>query len=156
MKINTDAAIAMDDDFAGVGGVARSANALLGVWCKPYPGVTDPVIAKALALRDGVIFANARGYTHVVMETNCWEVVNLWKTRLNSRSVVASILSEIGELALSFTFFIIQHVNMSANSPEHLCAKRACTLAVTESWLTETPSFLTSSLLTDCSANTFA
>jgi hypothetical protein len=93
---------------------------------------------------------------HVIMETDCLEVVNLWNTRHNSLSVVAPLLVEIGELASSFHSFDIQHVMRTANYPAHLCAKHASTPSVTESWLDETPSFLFSSLLVDCSANTFA
>ena len=40
-------------------------------------------------------------------------------------------------------FFVIQHVNRSANLAAHLRANRACcTLNVAESWLDETPRFL--------------
>ena len=42
-----------------------------------------------------------------------------------------------------FLFFVIQHVNRSANLAAHLCANCACcTLNVAESWLDETPRFL--------------
>jgi hypothetical protein len=155
IKINTDAAVHFDDGNAGAGGVARSISAFKGAWCKPIPGVTDLLIAEAIALKEGVIFATLRGYTHVIMETDCLEVVNIWNSRYTDRSVIAPILFEIGELALSFISFVVQHVIRSANGPAHLCAKRACTLNVTESWLNSTPSFLISGLLADCSANTF-
>ncbi|KAM3355318.1 hypothetical protein ACQJBY_025851 [Aegilops geniculata] len=89
------------------------------------------------------------------METDSLEIVNLWNTRRNSRSVVAPVFFEIDELANSFHSFVIQHVSRSANSPTHLCAQRACNVSVTESWLSETPSFLVSSLMADCPANTF-
>ena len=102
IKINTDAALSMDSDKVGAGGVARSSNALLGAWSKPHVGVTDPFIGETLALRDGVIFANLRGFTHVIMETDCLEIVNLWNTRHGSCLVVAPLLVEIGEHALSF------------------------------------------------------
>ena len=64
---------------------------------KPLLGITDPLVAETLSLREGVIFAKLRGFQHVIMETDCLEVVNLWKTRSSSRSVVAPILLEIGE-----------------------------------------------------------
>ena len=124
-------------------------------WSKPLIGVTDPLIAEALALREGVIVANLRGFKKIIMETDCLEVVNLWNTRHGSRSIVAPILLQIGELCNNFDVFILQHVTRSANGPAHLCAKRASTLNVTESWLEMTPSFLISSLLVDCSANAF-
>ena len=145
----------MNSDKVGAGGVARSCSGLLGVWSKPHFGISDPFIGETLALRDGVIFANLRGFSHVIMEADCLEIVNLWKTRHYSLSVVAPVLVEIRELALVFSSFDILHVIRSANYPAHLCAKRACTLSMTESWLEETPSFLVSSLLADNPANAF-
>ena len=150
VKITTDGALNFADGRGGAGGVARSSSALLGAWCKPYLGISDPLIMEGLSLRDGVRFASLRGFSHVVMETDCLEMVTLWNTRHNSRSIVAPLLLEIGELCNNFTLFVIQHVNRPANLPAHLCAKRACILNVTESWLEETPSFLVTSLLADC------
>jgi ribonuclease HI len=155
IKINTDGSINSADGKGGAGGVARSSNRLLGAWSKPLPGITNPLIAETLSVRDGVLFAKLRGLTHVILEMDCLEVVNLWNTRHNSRSIVAPLLAEIGELALSFSFFEFQHVMRTSNLPAHLCAKRASTLMVTESWMDETPSFLVSSLLADCPANTY-
>ena len=93
---------------------------------------------EAIAIHEGVKFAKQRGSTHVIMETDCLEVVSLWNTRHNTRSIVAPILDEIEELARDFSLFEIQHVMRTANIPAHLCAKRACTLNVTECWLNDT------------------
>ena len=128
----------------GTGGIARSSTTLLGAWCKPYVGISDPLIMEGLSLRDGVRFASLRGFSHVIMEVDCLELVTLWNNRHNSRSMVAPLLLEIGELSVHFSSFVIQHVNMSANLPAHLCAKRARTLNVTDSWLDEAPNFLVS------------
>ena len=149
VKINTDAAMSSVLAQCGAGGVASSDTRLLGAWSKPHHGVTDPFFGETMALRDGVIFARLRGFSHVIVETDCLEVVNLWKSRHNSRSVVAFLFAEIGELAANFTFFCIQHVNKSANLPTHLCAKHACSLMVTESWTNTRPSFLLTSLIAD-------
>jgi hypothetical protein len=92
VKINTDAGIAFDALKARAGGIARNTSGFIGAWSKPYPGVTDPMIAEALALRDGVIFAKLRGFTQVVMETDCKEVVDLWDSRVGSRAIIAPIL----------------------------------------------------------------
>ena len=57
--------------------------------------------------------------------------------------MLAHILLQIGALGNIFSFFVIQHVNRSANLAAHLRANRACcTLNVAESWLDETPRFL--------------
>ncbi|KAE8790668.1 Casein kinase I-2-like protein [Hordeum vulgare] len=147
VKINTDVAVDILRQQCAAGGVAQSRSSLLGAWAKPHAGVTDPLIAETLALREGVIFASLRGFPDAVMETDCQEVVNLSHDRRDGRSVVAAILFEIEELSLTFSSFVIQHVLRAANGPAHLCAKHACTRNATESWLTETPSFLVSSLV---------
>ena len=155
VKVNCDGAINVSSGTGGAGGVARSSSALLAAWSKPLPGVTDPLVAESLSLREGVIFAHLRGFEHVIMETDCLEVVNLWNTRHNSRSVVAPILLEIGELVSFFTSFVIQHTYREANVPAHLCAKHSCSLQVTDSWLDSAPSFLVTSLMADDTRTVF-
>ena len=86
IKINTDGAVHLDDGNAGAGGVARSSSGFKGAWCKPFLGVTDPLNADALALKEGVIFATLCGYTHVIMETGCLVAVNLWNSRYTDRA----------------------------------------------------------------------
>ena len=123
VKINTDGAISNEACKGGGGGVARSHLAFMGAWSKPFDGVTDPLIAEALALREGVIFAQLQGFSHVVMEVDCLEVVNLWSSRNKARSVVAPILDEIGEIASCFISFSVKHVPRDCNSSADLCAK---------------------------------
>jgi ribonuclease HI len=149
VKINTDGGLSTAVRKGGAGGIARSRTGYLGAWSKPYEGITDPLIAETLALRDGVIFARLRGYPKVVMETDCLEVVCLWNNRRDNRSVVAPILQEVGELVEYFSFFSIQFVPRSANNSAHLCAKLACTLMVTSSWLDCIPDFLKISIIAD-------
>mgnify|MGYP005823466651 CR=1 FL=1 len=81
--------------------------------------------------------------------------MTLWNSRHNSRSNVAYLLDEIGELSTYFTSFDVCHVSRSANLPAHLCTKRACAPDVTDSWLDDTPIFLVTSLLADSSMNAF-
>lgn len=149
VKINTDAGTSTDSNKGGAGGVARSPTAFLAAWSRPYPGITDPLVAEALALRDGVIFAKLRGFTRVVLEVDCLEVVRLWDSRLFSRSLIAPILAEIEGLASSFISFCIQHVSRNSNFSAHLCAKHASTLEVSSCWMDSPPSFLMTSLMAD-------
>ena len=66
-----------------------------------------------------------------------------WNTRHNSGLMLAHILLQIVALGNISSFFVIHHVNRSANLAAHLRANRACcTLNVAESWLDETPRFL--------------
>lgn len=61
-KINTEG-ISTDARRGGSGGVPRSCSGFMAAWCKPYSGITDPLISEALALRDGFIFAKLRAYS---------------------------------------------------------------------------------------------
>ncbi|KAI5021858.1 hypothetical protein ZWY2020_058588 [Hordeum vulgare] len=88
------------------------------------------------------------------METDCLEIVNLYKIRHYSLSVMAPLLLEMRELVSSFSFFDIQHVNRSSNVSVHLCAKFACTLT-TENWTDSRPSFLLTSLLANDARSSF-
>jgi hypothetical protein len=85
----------------------------------------------------------------VVLETDWKEAVDLWNSRHGSRSTVAPILHEIGEPALNFSSFRIQHIPRTTNHSAHLCAKFACTLTSTSSWLDYIPDFLVVNIQAD-------
>ena len=52
VKIHNDAGLSVEVAKGGAGGIARSSAGFIGAWSKPYPGITDPMIAEALSLRD--------------------------------------------------------------------------------------------------------
>ena len=150
ITINTDGSVFDDRANGGAGGVARSHLAFQGAWCKPLPGVSDPFIAEPLAFREGVILAQLRGYSHVIMEVDCLHLVDLWNSRGNSRSVASPIFRELLDIVPHFISFSVRHVGRNLNVPAHLCAQRACTLDGTDSWLHVSPEFLCASLRADC------
>ena len=67
---------------------------------------------------------------------------------------MAPILDEVGELVSDFDSFLVKHVRRSANNSAHMCARFACTLGVTNSWIDEIPAFLVSSLRADYTETT--
>jgi hypothetical protein len=75
VKINSDGAICAAEGRARSGGVPRDAMGFRGAWAMVHSGVRYPFIAEALAFRDAVIFARARGFQKVVFETDCQELV---------------------------------------------------------------------------------
>jgi hypothetical protein len=102
IKINTDAGIVVDFMKGVAGGVVRNPAGFVGARSKPLPGITDPLIAEAMALGEGVVFARLRGFTRVLMEVDCLEIVNPWDSRAGSRAVVAPIIQEIEGLSSFF------------------------------------------------------
>jgi hypothetical protein len=135
IKINTDASVTSEARKSGAGGVVRDLAGFVAAWSKPLPGITDPLIVEAMALREGVIFAKLRGCTRVMLEVDCLEIVDLWDSRAGSRAVVAPILQDIEGLSSLFSSFSISHVIRSSNTAAHICAKHACTVDVTAVWM---------------------
>lgn len=95
VTIKTDGSVNVEAMHGGARGVARSHLAFLEAWRKPLQGVTDSFIAELFTLQEGVIFAQLHGYSHVTMEVDCLELVNLCNSCNNSRSIAALILREL-------------------------------------------------------------
>jgi hypothetical protein len=76
------------NENGGTGGVPRSSCRFIGAWRKPLLGITE------MEVRDEVLFVKIWGLTYVIviLEMDCLEMVNLWKSRHNSRSIVAPLL----------------------------------------------------------------
>jgi ribonuclease HI len=81
IKINMDGAVRLDQGVAGGGGVAGDSQGFRGAWCRLYQGISDPLCIEALAVRDAVVFASQQGFCRLVIETDCQELVKLWKER---------------------------------------------------------------------------
>jgi hypothetical protein len=108
VKINTDAGVSVEDRKSGAGGIVRNPSGFVAAWSKPLPGITNPLIAEAMALREGVFFAKLRGFPRVIIEVDCLEIVNLWNSHAGSRAVVAPILQDIKGHSSSFVSFVIR------------------------------------------------
>jgi hypothetical protein len=64
-------------------------------------------------------------------------------------SVVAPILMDIEGIVLDLNCFVIQHVNRSANTSAHLCAKLVSQHDESDCWMNSVPNFLTISIQAD-------
>jgi hypothetical protein len=67
-----------------------------------------------------VVFANQQGYSKIICESNCEELVWLWK-RSEHRSWIAPIISEVEELCSSFESFDFCFIRRTANVVAHEC-----------------------------------
>jgi hypothetical protein len=140
-----------DQGFGATGGVAGDGEGFRGAWCRVYQGIVDPLIIEALAFRDAIYFAEQRNLLKITCESDCEDLVRLWRDRHTQRSVIAPILSEAEDLVSSFEFFELRFVGRSANFVAHECARYACDHRVEEVWL-DRPVFLRHSLQADCNS----
>jgi ribonuclease HI len=135
LKLNCDGAIREEQGIAGGGGVARDERGFRAAWCRLYHGISDPLSVEALAFRDAVAFAQTQGYVRIWCESDCAELVSLWKERKNQRSLLAPLFSEIDDISSSFKFFDFSFVGRLANKVVHECARYACENVVDTDWL---------------------
>lgn len=70
---------------------------------KWYDRAMDVCMMEALGCRDGLQLALQQGERRVALETNCLELINLWKKRDVQRSALGPVLEEIFALSLAFS-----------------------------------------------------
>jgi hypothetical protein len=114
-KINSDGGIQVDLNLAASGVVALDATDFCGAMCKTSTGISDPITIEALALRDAFKYATERGFTQVIFEVDCAELVKCWQKGQVDRSVIRPILEEIRNISLSFISCNVVFVRREAN-----------------------------------------
>ena len=78
---------------------------------------------EALACRDGMKLAAQMGLRRVALETDCLQVVQLWKKE-SQRSIIDPILKEMEEISLAFQEFSFSFISRSSNKVAHLLARQ--------------------------------
>ena len=98
VKMNVDGAVDTASAKGGTGVVFRNIDGgLLVSRCTSYQGVVDPITLEILACRDAILLAREKNYQHVIVETYCLNVVQLWKGRLKGKSKGFCIFQELQE-----------------------------------------------------------
>jgi ribonuclease HI len=99
-----------------------------------YEQVFDACTMEALACRDGIKMAEIAGYQHVQLETDCLELVQLWKVKESQRSIVGPVLEEIDTLSRVFQEFSFSYINRNCNKVAHVLAKQVSDSRRLERW----------------------
>jgi hypothetical protein len=89
----------------------------------PLPFLLSVATTKKIAVRDWVIFAKLRGFSHVMMEMDSLEVVNLDLVFASYILIVVwwhQSCMNLGSIVLVLNLFSIKHIMRSANNSFHL------------------------------------
>jgi hypothetical protein len=70
------------------------------------PGLSDPLMIEGYALRDVVMFVEEKRFRRVIFETDCFEIIRIWKLSSSDRSPISPILDDIRELRLNFFLLV--------------------------------------------------
>ena len=90
-----------------------------------YQGISDPLTAEALGLRDGVLFTKEQGFAQVILEVDCYELARRWTESRNDQSIIRPILDEISELGEIFISFSVVFARREPNQAAHSCTRYA-------------------------------
>ena len=113
------------------------------------PSTSSVLVTEAEACRDGLRLALNMEIRDMIMETDSLQLVSLWNSRRQQLLEIAVILQDREEMVQSLTSFYFAHVKRSANNVAHLC-KQASQSRPSLLWQDHPPSFLLSSLQSDC------
>ncbi|XBI75297.1 hypothetical protein VPH35_068680 [Triticum aestivum] len=125
LKINTDAALDGNGVSSAIGLVARGHDGELKLARgRKLPGVTDPYCAELLAVREAVRLAMEKGWTRVIVETDCKTVINEYMA-MECRSTGSPIISEIKSYLQHFQGLQLKFASRDANEVAHWCARES-------------------------------
>jgi hypothetical protein len=83
--------------MAGTGVIVRDhTGGFVVAECRKYSHIVDPGMVELLACRDAVWLAKARGWSHIVVETDCQLTVKEWNEGKVQRSASALIMRDEG------------------------------------------------------------
>ncbi|XP_074283126.1 uncharacterized protein LOC141607671 [Silene latifolia] len=119
VKVNVDAGV-KEEDGVGVGAVCRDgAGAVKWGVSRVWKEVWEPHVAEAVAVLEGITEAARRGHTHVVIESDCKQVIDALEKKKKGRSIFYLVLDDIWSLLSSFHSVIWSYTNRVNNSVAH-------------------------------------
>jgi ribonuclease HI len=116
-----------------------------------YEQVFDACTMEAMACRDGLKMAVQAGYQRVHLETDCLDVIQLWKRWESQRSIISYILEEIVELSNGLHEFSFSFVHRVCNKVAHVLAKQVSATHCLERWYV-TPACVTDLVISEAPA----
>jgi ribonuclease HI len=151
IKINIDGSFNPMTGTGATGCVARdSMGHFLAARSRWYNSVANALSAEALAYRDGVELANILSFQRIMVETDCHNLVQLWKARQHHRSEIMGVLLQTQEIASQLLHCNLIFVRREANFAAHLCAQQASRQNMCSLWSGTIPPFLARCIQNDC------
>ncbi|KAF6994308.1 hypothetical protein CFC21_011040 [Triticum aestivum] len=113
--------------------------------------VADIITIAALAMRDGLVFANALGCNRVEAESDSLQVINFCNGQTTWWDIAAPIFGECLDTSNSIGKVIFKHCYRSCNQAAHVLAHFCYCNKTSFSWLDEPPDIVVSRIIDDVS-----
>ncbi|GJN26235.1 hypothetical protein PR202_gb14153 [Eleusine coracana subsp. coracana] len=124
IKVNTDGAFNPATSSGAFGVLIRDEEGQLiaaeSRWLEHLP---DALTAEAIAARDDMSIAVAKGFDRIIREVDCLPLANVIRNTDEDRSHISGIRQEIQEIGRQLRGFVISFIRREANSVAHRCAK---------------------------------
>ena len=122
---------------------------VMGAMSAKGPRVTDSLEAKALACRKALEFAMDIGFSDIVIEGDCVQVINAIKASKANLSLLGHVVEDIQVLILGLRWAEVRWVKRSANLVTHNLARYAKNISNDVIWLQDSPTSALDSLYHD-------
>ncbi|TVU10399.1 hypothetical protein EJB05_43925, partial [Eragrostis curvula] len=140
VKVNTDGAFDANTSTGASGAVVRDSHGrVLCAGARWYDNLPDVLTIEAIAARDGLLLASAKGCDKVVLELDNLTLVESLNSSTVNRSAVAGLWHEIQELG-----------RREANCAAHCCASKPTRDHRVLSWSDHLPLWLSEVAAKDC------
>ena len=150
IKLNVDAAYYSDEGVGATAAILRDDKGnFLGAQCKFIPVAVDAITTEALAMRDGLIFANSFGCNRVEAESDSLQVINYCDGQTIWWDSAAAIFAECLDTSTSIGKVVYKHCYRSCNQVAHMLAHFSYCNKTSFSWLDKPPDFIVSKLVDD-------
>lgn len=87
--------------------------------------VSSPVLGEALSLRWSISLAIDLGFRHVILETDCLQLFDMWRRKGRGCSYLASMIQEARALRVYFDFLDLCFVRRKGNNVADFLARNA-------------------------------
>ncbi|XP_022158489.1 uncharacterized protein LOC111024968 [Momordica charantia] len=140
VKMNTDAAVS--EEGSGVGVLLREGNAEIVGAMVDFHMVKTPLLAKILAIREGLSLATRLGVHRVVVETDSLEALNLIGDKSPWKGEAVSWVEDIRAFARDFQEICFQHVFRESNAVAYHLGRETISLRCGFLWRLDFPIWL--------------
>ncbi|XBJ06792.1 hypothetical protein VPH35_012406 [Triticum aestivum] len=150
IKLNVDAAYYPDESVGATTSILRDDRGnFIGGQCKLIPYVADVISTEALAMRDGLVFANALGCNQLEAELDYLQVINCCNGQTTWWDASAAIFAECLDISNLIGKVIFKHCYRCFNQAAHVLAHFCYCNKTSYSWLDEPPDIVVSKLVDD-------
>lgn len=152
VKLNTDAAFAPSTNRSSSARILRDASgSFLFAWASPEISSSDVALLEALAIRQGLLLVVNLGFSRLIVERECLDIITSVIHGSPPISCVA-LVDDIVSLAESFEFISFSHVLRSANCAADCLAKKGLSV-ILPMYFSSCPPWLSDIVTFDTSFN---